>query len=369
MAGAFGDFGGLTDAFMAAAVDPSRWDAAMDAAARATDSFGAVLLPVRGRTPTMPTSQSMQRTMDAYVREGWALKDERYRTLPVFMRRGVSCDFDFTTPEAMAHSPFYQELLRPRGLEWFAAVKVGDGADIWGLSLQRSAEQGPFSPQELECLAALSRRLGGAAELARAFNFARIEAALDAFEASHSPVAMIDRMGEAVRVNRSAERLLGPDLKIVGRRIVSSSRDATQALDRALHDLIWLRSAESCRPPVLLPRQNGRPIVAYPSRLSAAVREGFALARGFVVFVDPAARPPAVAAELMRVFGLTPAEARLADRLLGEESLEAAAESLGVAYSTARNQLKVIYQKTDTHSQGQLIVLIARLAKPIIPGA
>lgn len=369
MAGAFGDFGGLTDAFMAAAVDPSRWDAAMDAAAKATDSFGAVLLPVHGRTPTMPTSQSMQPTMDAYVREGWALRDERYRTLPVFMRRGVACEFDFTTPEAMARSPFYQELLRPQGLEWFAAVKVGEGAHVWGLSLQRGAERGPFSSPELNRLAGLSRRLAGAAELARAFNFARIEAALDAFEASHSPVAMIDRMGEAVRLNRSAERLLGPDLQIVRRRIVSFSRDATQALDRALHDLIWLGSAEACQPPVVLPRRNGRPVVAYPSRLSAAVREGFAVARGFVVFVDLASRPPAVAADLMRVFGLTAAEARLADRLLGEESLEAAAESLGVSYSTARNQLKAVYQKTDTHSQGQLIVLISRLAKPQIPGA
>jgi hypothetical protein len=47
MAGAFGDFESLTEAFMAAAVDPSRWDAAMDAAAKATGSVGALLLPVR----------------------------------------------------------------------------------------------------------------------------------------------------------------------------------------------------------------------------------------------------------------------------------------------------------------------------------
>jgi hypothetical protein len=169
MAGAFGDFGTLTEAFMAAAVDPTRWDAAMDLAAEATDSFGAVLLPLRGRTPTMPTNQSMLPTMDAYVRGDWAHKDERYRSLPVFMRRGVSCEFDFTTPEAMARSPFYQELLRPQGLEWFGVVKVGGNTDIWGLSLQRSPVQGPFSPHELGGLAALSRRLACAAELARAF--------------------------------------------------------------------------------------------------------------------------------------------------------------------------------------------------------
>jgi DNA-binding CsgD family transcriptional regulator len=291
------------------------------------------------------------------------------RSLPVFMRRGVACEFDFTTPEAMGRSPFYQELLRPQGLQWFAVVKAGGGAHVWGLSLQRSAEQGPFSLQELKGLAGLSRRLAGAAELARAFNFSRIEAALDAFEASHSPVAMIDRMGEVVKLNRSAERLLGPDLQIVRRRVVCSSRDATKALDRALHDLIWRRSPEACHPPIVLPRRNGRPIVAYPSRLSGAVREGFALVESFLVFVDLEARSATLAADLVRVFGLTAAEARLADRLLREESLDAAAGSLGVAYSTVRNQLKAIFQKTDTHSQGQLIALIARLAKPQIAGA
>jgi DNA-binding CsgD family transcriptional regulator len=367
---AFGDFGALTEAFVAAAMDPSRWDAAMDAAAEVTDSFGASLLPVRGRTPTMPASQSMLPTMDAYVGGEWAHKDERYRTLPVFMHRGVACEFDFTTPEAMARSPYYQELLRPQGLKWFAGVKVGGNTDVWCLSLQRSPAQGPFSPDELDSLAGLSRRLAGAAELARAFGFARMEAALDAFEAGHSPVAMIDRMGEVLRLNRSAEHLLGPDLQILRRRIVSWSRDATATLDRALHDLIWRRSAaEAFQSPVVLPRQNGRPIVAYPSRLPSAVRECFALVEGFVVFADLEARPSILAADLTRVFGLTAAEARLADRLLSAESVEAAAESLGVSYSTARNHLRAVYQKTDTHSQVQLIALISRLAKPQIRSA
>lgn len=369
MAGAFGDFSSLTEAFMAAAVDRSRWDPAMDAAAEATNSFGGSLLPVRGRTPMMPTSQSMLPTMDAYVRGEWAHKDERYRSLPVFMRRGVACEFDFTTPEAMARSPYYQELLRPQGLEWFAGVKVGGDTNVWCLSLQRSPTQGSFSPHELDSLAELSRRLAGAAALARAFGFARMEAALDAFEASHSPVAMIDRMGEVVRFNSSAERLLGPDLQITRRRIISWSRDATAALDRALHDLIWRRSVEALQPPVVLPRRNGRPIIAYPSRLPNAVRAGFALVQAFVVFADLEARPAPLAADLMHVFGLTRGEARMADRLLREEALETAAESLGVSYLTARNQLRAAFQKTDTHSQGQFLGLIARLARPKIHGA
>jgi DNA-binding CsgD family transcriptional regulator/PAS domain-containing protein len=370
MAGAFGDFGSLTDAFMAAAVDPLRWDAAMGAAAKATGSFGAIMVPVKGKLPHFPMSDGMQPSADAYVRDGWISRDVRYKPLPTLFRRRVASEFDFTTPDEMARSAYYQEFLAPYGLRWFSGVKVGEGDDVWVLSLQRSIAQGPFSPVELDRLAALSRRLASVAELARAFNFARIEAALEAFEASHSPVAMVDRMGEVVRLNRSAERLMGPDLEIVRRRIVSFNSDATAALDRALHDLIWRQGAEACQAPVPLPRRSGRrPIVAYASRLSNPVREGFALAQGFVVFVDLDARPAPIAADLMRVFGLTFAEARLADRLLREDSLEAAAETLSVSYATARNQLRAAYQKTETHSQGQLIALISRLARGQIPGA
>src|SRR5579872_1352170 len=201
MAGAFGDFGSLTEAFMAAAIDPSRWDAAMDVAAKATDSFGAVLLPVRGRTPTMPTSQSMLPIIDAFIRQNWVGRDERSRAIPALMRRGIACELDFTTLEAMARSPFYQEFLRPHGLQWFAGVRIGDGENAWCLCIQRSAVAGPFSQPELDRLASLSSSLSGAAELACAVGFRRIEALFDAFDASRSAVAVIDHMGEVIRLN------------------------------------------------------------------------------------------------------------------------------------------------------------------------
>jgi DNA-binding CsgD family transcriptional regulator len=357
-----GSFDKLTEAFAAAAVDPTRWDAAMDIASEATDSFGAILVPVRGRAPNFPMSDLMRPVMDDYVRDGWIHRDERYRSVPTFLRRGVSSEFDFTTNEEIARSPFYQEFLGRHRLRWLGGVKIGEGEDIWALALQRSVAQGPFQPDELNRLAALSRRLAGAAELARAFGFARMEGALAAFEASRSPAAAIDRMGEVVRLNRCAERLIGRDLQVVRKRFASSDRDATAALDRALHALIW--GGEAFQPAVVLPRHEARPLIAYPSRLSGAAPEGFAACAGFVVFVDLEARLAPDAGAFANAFGLTPAEARLAARLLGEESLETAARRLGVAVETARNQLKRVYEKTGAHRQAQLVGLLARLARP-----
>jgi hypothetical protein len=71
------------------------------------------------------------------------------------------------------------------------------------------SRKGPFSSAELTRLAELSRNLAGAAALARAFGFSRMEGALAAFDVSRTPVAAIDRSGEVVRLNLSAERPIG----------------------------------------------------------------------------------------------------------------------------------------------------------------
>jgi hypothetical protein len=86
------------------AIDPTRWNAATEAVATATGtrSFGAMLLPVRGRSPSMPLSDSMRPAADRYVHEGGIHRDERDRSLPAFMRNAVSREFDFISREEIA---------------------------------------------------------------------------------------------------------------------------------------------------------------------------------------------------------------------------------------------------------------------------
>ena len=109
---AFGDLVPVTDPFASAAIDSALWNAAIDVAARAAGSFGAMLVPVRGRTQSMPLSDSMRPAADTYVREGRIHRDERYRFLPAFMRKGVSREFDFMSHEEIARSPYYPDLSR-----------------------------------------------------------------------------------------------------------------------------------------------------------------------------------------------------------------------------------------------------------------
>jgi hypothetical protein len=236
----FQDFGSVIDAFGAAAIDPSLWGAAMDAAADATGRFGANLVPLRGpRTPSEPFCRRLLPGADDMFRDGWAQRGGREQWVPDVMRISVATAYLWKTPEEEKRHLFFQEFLRPHGLRWFAGVKIGDGDDVWGLALHRTAEQAPYSPAEFNLLVELSPALAGTARLAAAFGFVRIDAMLSAFERSQSPIAMIDRNGAVLKHNTSVERLLGDDLKIVHGRLVSWNPDATRALDGVLHRLLW----------------------------------------------------------------------------------------------------------------------------------
>lgn len=357
-----GDLAALTTVFSAAAVDASRWEGAMDAAAQVTGSVGAALLPIRGLLPTVPLSQSMHGLFAAYSRDNWHERDERRRGIPTMVRRGVMTDFDIVRPEEIGRNPYYRELLAPFKLLWFAGVKVAAGDDLWCLTLQRSPSEGPLSRGDVRRLGSLSNNLSSAAALARAMGFARAEAASDAFEMSGTAVVLFDRRGEVLRSNQAAEAVLGSsDLGIVNKRLVSWDPVATASVDYALHTLLWRKDGLSLLPPIVLPRREGcRPVLAYPSRLAGIAADCFSPCQAVVVLVDLEAKLDLTESDLKAAFNLTTAEARFARRLLGGEGIETASKKLGIAYETSRRHLKSIFNKTGTGRQAELVALLAR---------
>ena len=61
--------------------------------------------------------------------------------------------------------------------------------------------------------------------------------------------------------------------------------------------------------------------------------------------------------ELQVRFQLTNAELRIAQALTRKGSLIQIADELGIAYETARNQVKSALRKTGTHTQRELVSL------------
>ena len=66
---------------------------------------------------------------------------------------------------------------------------------------------------------------------------------------------------------------------------------------------------------------------------------------------------------LQQVFGLTPAETRLAKRLAGGEELFRHCRAFRLKIGTVRMQLKAIFWKTGTRRQAELVALLAHMAR------
>ncbi|WP_025899690.1 DNA-binding response regulator [Sneathiella glossodoripedis] len=94
--------------------------------------------------------------------------------------------------------------------------------------------------------------------------------------------------------------------------------------------------------------------------------------KGAVLFVSDPVEPVELSIDaICRLYGLTPAEGRLALGLTNGSKLDDLAEEWGVSMHTVRSQLRQIFRKTDTSRQSELVKLIltgpaALKAAPII---
>src|SRR3954466_4702005 len=109
----------------------------------------------------------------------------------------------------MANTPFGDNMLL-----------AGSGADALD-GLERNDQlPGLAEPKHPTSTPAFTRALG----------LARIEGAIEAFDASGTAVILLDRAGKIFWLNRFAERAVGEDLRIVDGRLVSIHHSATLTL-------------------------------------------------------------------------------------------------------------------------------------------
>lgn len=359
------DLESIEGGFARAATDAKQWSVALQNLTQHTASHGAILFPVTGGPDFgMPHTDEIAYSLDAYFRKGWYQRDERYKGISTLIAQGVVDDLDIFNEEAIGRHPYYQEFLAPFKLKWFAGLKVAVGNDLWCISLQRRPDQGPFSPSEKQRLARLAQSISSHAALAQAIGSAAVDGALDAFEASNKAVLLVNGYGEVVRMNVAAEKLMGGDLMVVERQVVSSDRVSNHSLKTAIQDLAIGRAA-SVSIPIVFTRTLKRPILAYPLRLDRSASYFFTDCKLAIILVDIERPLQTKEYELRTVFHMTASEARLAARLLSGETLERVADELGIAKETARNHLKTIFEKADVNRQSELLALLARLSGPL----
>jgi len=270
-------------------------------------------------------------------------------------------------------SPYFNECLRPQGVT--AGESVGGilategGMPVANLSLFTRRRMRELDEDDVADFGLLLPHVMRARGLwlerrAAAGEAAQLQEVLDLLP---SAVMLVDRRGRVARLNSAAHDMLarGDGLR-AGPAGLSASDPATAARLRRLLEQAGGADALRGRAggALLVPRPSGlRPYHLTVTPLLAAAGSDGPLVAVFVH--DPAGiavpTPPEVFAVL---YELTPAEAELAALLARGLDLRAAAERRGVTIATARSQLKLIFSKTGTRRQAELVRLLSSFAAP-----
>lgn len=354
LAGRFGD----------AAVDPSLWPDIMEDISAAAGATGAVLLQSDARTTDVPRTASVNDMINHYFAAGWHARDIRAeRAVPLLMRgEKVVIDQDILTPEEMGRSDYYQEAVLPFRFRWFAGIGFAAGPALWALVIQRTPAEGPFEYADKHELAKLSLRLTETATLSKAVGRAVLSGITDALSLVGQPALAVDRIGLVLEANAKAEQIFDDAIRVCNRRLVVRDQRAKAALERLVEQLrATPDTAAVAADPIIVSRRSQRPLVIRVLPVDGAARSPFLGARALLL-LQPLERPTGPDSDVLsKLFGLSPAEARLASVIARGTPPPQAGKELGIAIETVRTQLKAVFAKTETHRQAELVALLSRV--------
>jgi DNA-binding CsgD family transcriptional regulator len=180
-------------------------------------------------------------------------------------------------------------------------------------------------------------------------------------------VVVVAGENHILHANEPARRMLANGGRIVSRRGRLAARDA--AADAELSQAIELaRSDESALGTagigVSLGSADAQPALAHVLPLARGeVRTRLMPRATAAVFINTAEpRPQPDLRALAQTYGLTPAEARVAERLLaGAANLAEVAASLDVSLATVKTHLSQVFAKTGVARQSDLVGLMHRM--------
>jgi len=271
--------------------------------------------------------------------------------------------------QEMERSEFYNDWMAPQGLVFpsIATFLLRDDDTGPTLAAFSSRNGHALNRDDVDLLCLLTPHLQRAVQMRRRMQSleAHARTADDVLDRLPTGVILLDRRCRLQRVNHRAAEILRQNDGLRLHRGELQPADSNDAI--TLRQLIGAASKTPSAvgsPPgggsIAVRRASGRrafALLVVP--LARSTSELWRVDAAVAIFLtDPESQPRTDQEVLRHLYDLTNAEARLAALLARGESLQAAAEQIGVSTETVRNQLKSIFAKTDTRRQGQLIHLL-----------
>jgi DNA-binding CsgD family transcriptional regulator/PAS domain-containing protein len=358
----------LLDSLYRAAGEPRHWDSFLSKLANLTGaSAAAVLLHDKSnRNHNVNLSTGVNPEALRLYDQHYGFKDEWFLRARIHARPGWTSPSEAFCPSSeLEKTEFYNDFLRRYDFyHQCGTVIEHDGARIAHLSILRGRRRGVFADSEVAVLRTLFPHVRRALQLHRHIVDLKLLSDSYAWVLDQVPygIVLLDSGQHVLLVNKTARQLAAArdGLIIKSHGLEAGISSENRILQSLLRSAGRADAREAAGGNVLISRRDSTSLVlsVYPVRECGV----FPVSPKIAVFItDPSERCRLSAEATLSLFGLTPAEVRLALLLSEGKSLKDAADWLGVATSTVRTQLKSIFRKTNTSRQSELTKFLCSL--------
>jgi DNA-binding CsgD family transcriptional regulator len=369
---------GLVAGFYEAAFDATRFPHVLKQLGEFGDGIGAalVLWDRRADRPALFATDGHlgDDAGDAYDRYYAAI--DPYRPAMETARPGLwTTTTQFFDDRFIGQDEFFNDFLIRRGARYAAAARIAATEHFSAfLAVNRGPQQTPFSAHDLQQLERVGRHLGRAIKVYFDVARARLnhEAAAVMLERVATPAMLVDATARILFSNAAAEAVFKANDGLDTRRgHLTAGRSCDE---RRLLGLITAAAGgperERAGGEMLVGRPAGRlPITLLVSPVGpvTTLHSLAPVPVALVLLHDPARHVLHPIKRLRALFGLTEAEAKLAQGLLDGRRLAEIASSRKVSVETVRTQLRSLFKKTGISRQADLMRIL--LALPEVPSA
>lgn len=350
-----------------AAADPNLWGPFLQKLARSTKARSALLLMHNASQGVYTISRSWG--VDPVAMR---LYQEHFSSLDVWAQRGLAkpagvvCNSEeLSTREEIETTEIYNDLCIPFGMNYGMFGVIENSPSRWAsVSLFRDEAGTAFQTPELDILKFLDSHMRRAFSLH--FHFSELKARSSGLEKALDmlPTGLIffGADGRIVFMNRSASGLVSrSDGLLATRKGLEAERMCeslllTKTVQAAVSNSNGvglfgdgvLRVSRRTKPPLQM--------VVSPIRDNSIDTSQPIKAVAFVL--DPLQHTRPTQDILRTLFGLSPAECRVALLLGDGRSPREISQTVGVSFNTVRSQLKSIFAKTGVKRQSELVRLL-----------
>lgn len=363
----------LSEAISAAAADPAAWTIFLELFASATRSnrvsLHRVILDASAKARYIATHDTTGEFGDEKKRE----LEQYYAPRNPMIIHGRSVlvpgrpghRLEACSDETYLSSEFYNDFMRPNDtLQIFGGVLIQNGPASVLLSASGSHRREPFGDPELRLLGALMPHLQTAFLMQERLAMLqdRMKRFETAFHATPDAAILVDDDALVLEANESARRILlaRQGLYVAPDRLRIQDRALDARLTAALKGIRVARRLAVFSPPgraLRIPGSaegSGWLMQIFPVEKEMA---GLAL-----IFLTPWAAADAPAeSDLGELFGLSPAQRRIALALFEGRAPHEIGEHLGITQNTMKTHVRRLFAKLGISRQTELMRLLSRL--------